>query len=83
MADLSDKAESRYMNDAQIGYNSLEFIFEFGQALPAAPPTTHTRLITSPVCAKFFSNMLIDSISKYETAFGAIPDADLEDTEGE
>jgi hypothetical protein len=27
--------------------------------------------------------MLIDSISKYETAFGAIPDADLEDTEGE
>jgi len=83
MANLTDNAEGRYMNFFQIGYNSLEFIFEFGHTLPEAPEVVHSRLIASPVCAKLLSAMLLNSIGQYETAFGAIPEADRDEMEGE
>jgi hypothetical protein len=83
-----DKLQGRYANYVQIGHNAFEFVFDFGQAYEADDPETqeqidiHTRLITSPPSARAFSEMLRESLDRYERAFGRLaPDSDT-DPEG-
>lgn len=79
------KLQGRYANYVQIGHNAFEFVLDFGQAYEADDPETseqidiHTRLITSPPSARAFSEMLRESLERYEREFGRLArDADTE-----
>lgn len=66
--------EGRYANYFRIGFNSLEFIVDFGQYDPENDQAElYTRIITGPSYAKMLLETLQDSIRKYEAAYGAIP----------
>ena len=70
----ADQLEGRYANFFQVGYNTFEFLLDFGQVAPESEqPQVHTRIITSPVYAKAFSEILQESITQYEQTFGVIP----------
>lgn len=65
--------EGRYANHFEIGYNAFEFILDFGQLYSSGEiPKIHTRIVTSPVYAKAFLEMLGNSLGQYERGFGAI-----------
>ena len=69
--------EGRYANAFHVGHNAFEFLLDFGQSIPdREQPQMHTRIITAPVYAKAFAEVLTEAISKYEAAFGAIPKGD-------
>ena len=62
-----------YFNFSQIGHNAFEFVFEFGQCYPpTGQPDIHARLVTSPVYARDFLELLRQSIERYERSFGPI-----------
>ncbi|MGH7393008.1 MAG: DUF3467 domain-containing protein [Candidatus Rokuibacteriota bacterium] len=82
--------QGRYANYFQIGHNAFEFVLDFGQAYEADDAQTperidlHTRLITSPPSARALSQMLRESLERYERAFGrpaGDSDADAEGAE--
>ncbi len=63
--------EGRYANYFEVGYNTYEFILDFGQRYSESEDAkSHTRIVTSPVYAKAFLETLRDSVSKYEQLFG-------------
>ncbi len=69
-----DPLEGRYANSFQIGHNAFEFLLDCGQVAPESEKIYfHTRIITSPVYAKALSEILRESIDRYEQTFGAIP----------
>jgi hypothetical protein len=69
-----DPLEGRYANSFQVGHNAFEFLLDFGQVAPESEKTqVHTRIITSPVYAKAFSEVLKESVNQYEQTFGVIP----------
>lgn len=71
----TDEHEGRYSNHFRIGFNSFEFIFEFGQTWDgAAPSLPHTRILTGPAYAKVFSGLLAGTLADYEKNHGTIPD---------
>jgi hypothetical protein len=66
--------EGKYTNYFKIGFNSFEFVLDFGQAYDdSLPELRHTRIVTSPVYAKALSQLLADSLAAYEQAHGPIP----------
>ncbi len=68
-------SEGRYANHFAIGYSEHEFIFDFGQSYSEIDPAELcTRIITSPVYAKVFYNLLVKSIEEYEAKFETIKD---------
>lgn len=72
---IADGREGRYSNHFRIGFNSFEFILDFGQVYEgAAAELHHTRLITGPAYAKALANLLLDSLTAYEQIHGPIPD---------
>lgn len=72
-----DPLEGRYANSFQIGHNAFEFLLDFGQVSPDCEEARfHTRIITGPVYAKALSELLRESIERYEHTFGAIPKED-------
>jgi hypothetical protein len=69
-----DEREGKYTNYFKIGFNSLEFVFDFGQLYDDhVRELRHTRIVTSPVYAKALAQLLADSLTAYEQAHGAIP----------
>ena len=84
----SAKLQGRYANYFQIGHNAFEFVFDFGQAYDADNLQTpeqiaiHTRLITSPPSARALSEMLRESLERYERAFGRPAGDSDSDAEG-
>jgi hypothetical protein len=73
--DASKEHEGHYSNHFKIGFNSLEFILDFGQAYQGVSGELHqTRIITSPVYAKALAGLLRDSLAAYEHAYGTIPE---------
>lgn len=65
--------EGRYANYFRIGFNSLEFIVDFGQYDSESDEAElYTRIITGPSYAKMLHKTLQDSIKKYENTYGAI-----------
>jgi len=81
---IADEREGRYSNHFRVGFNSFEFILDFGQAYEgAAAQVHHTRLITGPAYAKALATLLLDSLTAYEHTHGPIPDiaaSDASDT---
>jgi hypothetical protein len=72
---IADEQEGRYSNHFKIGFNSFEFILDFGQAYEGAPAGLHhTRLITGPAYAKALAHLLLDSLAAYEQSYGTIPE---------
>ena len=61
-----------YANQFEIGFNALEFLFDFGQTYEDEAGARHSRIVTTPVYAKVFRGLLNKSISDYEEAFGII-----------
>lgn len=72
---MSDEHEGRYSNHFKAGFNSFEFILDFGQAYEGVSVELHhTRIITGPAYAKAFAHLLLDSLAAYEQIYGTIPD---------
>lgn len=70
-----DEQEGRYSNYFKVGFNSFEFILDFGQAYEnVSVALQHTRIITGPAYAKVLANLLLESLAAYEKTHGAIPD---------
>lgn len=73
----NSQATGRYANNFKVGHNAFEFLLDFGQSYAqSAEAPFHTRIVTTPVYAKIFSQILQESIGRYEQIFGTIPDAD-------
>ena len=63
------RGDARYANCFQIGHNAFEFLLEFGQQ----QSRFHTRVYVSPQHARMLAELLMDSLRKYESAFGPMP----------
>ena len=63
------KVQGRYANFFQIGHNAFEFLIEFGQH----DGGIHTRIYVSPQHARILSDLLVEALSQYESAFGSLP----------
>ena len=51
----------------------MEFVLDFGQFFQeGAPPSCHTRIITSPSYARRLSLMIQESLAQYEQEYGRI-----------
>ena len=71
--------EGRYANYFKVGHNAIEFLFDFGQFYPESEKARlHTRIITSPICAKALWEIIREALDRYEQTFGPIPDGDKE-----
>lgn len=68
--------EGRYANQFRIGFNSYEFVLDFGQEYPPGPERVHTRIITSPPVARHLSETLDQSLRDYESKFGPLRESE-------
>jgi hypothetical protein len=67
------RAEGHYCNYFKIGYNSAEFLMDFGQLyVEEGAALMHTRIVTTPIYAKEFSRLLASSVREYEAVHGPI-----------
>jgi Protein of unknown function (DUF3467) len=72
--DDDDAAEGKYTNYFKIGFNAVEFVLDLGQAYDdAVRELRHTRIVTTPTYAKALAELLLDTLARYETAHGPIP----------
>lgn len=55
------KADARYANYFQIGYNAFEFLLEFGQH----EGRIHTSIYVSPQHARMLSDLLLGALKEY------------------
>jgi len=62
------RESGRYANVFQIGYNSAEFLIEFGQDGSGI----HTRVYVSPQHAHILSDLLSKTLLEHQKAFGPI-----------
>jgi hypothetical protein len=62
--------DGRYANQFRIGFNSYEFVIDFGQEYPPDAERIHTRIVTSPSLARHLSATLDQSLRDYERKFG-------------
>lgn len=77
---LAQEHEGRYSNHFKVGFNSFEFVLDFGQAYQeTAAELLHTRIVTGPVYAKALASLLQQSLDAYERAHGPIPDIALKE----
>ena len=75
----NEDREGRYSNYFNVGFNSFEFILDFGQAYQdGAREVLHTRIVTGPAYAKALARLLTDSLAAYERTCGAIREIDNE-----
>lgn len=71
------KFESNYSNYFMVGHNAFEFLIDCGRSSPDSESVqVHTRIITSPPCAKALFELFRESIDRYESAFGAIAESE-------
>jgi hypothetical protein len=71
----SDHFREMYSNLFKIGFNSAEFLLDFGRSFEDGEETFHQRIITAPVHAKQLSHLLDQSVQKYEEKFGPMPES--------
>ena len=64
--------EGHYANEFRIGFNSYEFVLDFGQEYPPSAQRTVTRIVAGPPVARDLSETLGQSIREYENKFGPI-----------
>ena len=65
--------ERKYANYFEIGHNQLEFYIDFGQYDPQSEKVQmHTRIVTTPACAKIIGKTLFSSVDSFEREHGPI-----------
>ncbi|CAB1085077.1 hypothetical protein D1AOALGA4SA_12572 [Olavius algarvensis Delta 1 endosymbiont] len=65
----------KYANHFAVGYSQHEFILDFGQSYSEIDQAELcSRIVTSPVYAKLFYELLMKSIAEYEAQFDTIKD---------
>jgi len=70
----TNENEGLYSNFFRIGYNTFEFILDFGQSyIESERESLHTRIVTAPSYAKALIEVLQQSVAEYERKFGPIP----------
>jgi hypothetical protein len=66
--------EVKYSNYFEVGHNPFEFYIDFGQYDPQSQKVQmHTRIVTSPTCAKMIGETLAASVTSFEREHGPIP----------
>lgn len=75
ISDLNvSECEGRYANNFKVGHNACEFVMDFGQLFSGRfEERFHSRIVTNPVSAKYFFEVLQRSITEYEKKFAVIP----------
>ncbi len=69
----NERLEGKYANYFKVGHNAYEFVIDFGQYYHETDQAElSTRIITSPVYAKIFLKILVQSIEQYEIKYEAI-----------
>jgi hypothetical protein len=68
--------EGRYSNHFRIGFNSYEFVFDFGQDYPPTAERFLTRIVVSPPVARHLSETLDQSLREYESKYTPITEGD-------
>jgi hypothetical protein len=72
----NEGVHGRYANYLEIGHNGYEFVLDFGQYYSGDKKNKfHTRIITSPKCAKDLLDILKRSIEQYENSYGNIEES--------
>jgi hypothetical protein len=73
------KSEAKYANLFHVGYNAFEVVVEFGQQYAGEPgeeevlpSQMHTRVVTAPVYAREFQELLRSALEDYERKFTPI-----------
>jgi hypothetical protein len=73
--DTEDRSQldAKYSNYFMVGHNAFEFLLDFGNSYPENEKAHfHTRVITSPYCAKALLALFREAIDQYERTFGSI-----------
>lgn len=65
-----ERPEGRYANFFEIGFNSYEFVIDFGLEYSPAEPRVHTRIVTSVEKAGDLSETLTNSLRDHERRYG-------------
>ena len=63
-----------YSNYFRVGFNSVEFLLDFGRHFEDREARLYQRIITAPAHAKEISVLLAQAVRSYETKFGSIRD---------
>jgi hypothetical protein len=67
----SGQRHGEYANYFQVGFNTAEFVLDFGQYYPESlEPRIHTRIVTGPAYAQELLRILQKSIDEFRQAFG-------------
>jgi len=76
-------AQGAYANLAGVTHSETEFIMDFLFLQPNQPKAKlRSRIISSPVHTKRFLMALMENIKRYEERFGAIPQREVNLTQG-
>jgi hypothetical protein len=68
-------AEGSYANLAIITHSHAEFVIDFVNVMPGTPKSkVKSRIIFTPQHAKRFMKALMENVTRYESANGAIKD---------
>jgi len=79
--ELDAGGESRefYANYFRVGFNSAEFLLDFGRHFEGSEDRFYMRIIAAPLHAKELSALLLQTLRSYEDKFGAIREPGVED----
>lgn len=70
----SGQRHGEYANYFQVGFNTAEFVLDFGQYYPESQePRIHTRIVTGPAYAQELLRVLQKSIDEFRQTFGPTP----------
>jgi hypothetical protein len=61
-----------YSNYFRVGFNTVEFLLDFGRHSEGSEDRIYQRIITVPLHAKELSALLVQSLRSYEERFGTI-----------
>ena len=60
----------RYANWLEVGFNSDEFVLDFGQKFDESDPEIHTGIVTTPAGARDFLKTLEESAEQHQRQHG-------------
>jgi hypothetical protein len=75
--DGSGEGRELYANYFRVGYNSAEFLLDFGRHFEGGKERIYQRIITGPLHARELSKLLAESLQSYEAKFGTIRDGEV------
>jgi hypothetical protein len=74
----NEESRELYANYFRVGFNSAEFLLDFGRHFEGGPDYFIQRIITAPLHAKELLALLAQSLCSYEERFGKIRESEQE-----